>query len=338
MIGAVQLLETELARAVNRVTLELRIGEFPNLERDLHTLLVNPTDISEALSSKNQTMETLGGNYTEQWGQGAGSLTLQGITGFRKRLLPQGFKDHETGKTQHLLDGYQEYKRIRKFVEKYLAATTANRDPSNQPVTVELRAHFWEDDEHLVVSIEGPEAFKKLRSDSRPLLYGYAIGMKVVGKVNDGLDVEAAQEAAGYQRAQAALQALSDANLEISRWLSVHGIGFPGVLKSMYDFAVTFYDTALSVQAQAAGFIQTGTVMVDLAADVFSLADMGRALIMDGVAGLIIDEAAMGLLRPVRRVVCAARNFATSITEADQRARSAASDVTNQFSTAGGGC
>jgi hypothetical protein len=306
--GQVQLFSTEIARSVNRVTLEKIKGSEPP---EVLTLLVNPSDITVSEASKNTPVETVTGGYVEEWGRGLGTISIQGITGFRKRVIPEAGIE---------MDGYTAFKRLRKFCQDYLDTVQNNRRPEVTPTPIELRIHFWEDDEHYIIVLEGPDAFKKMRSEARPLLYAYQISMRVIMEVKKFNDQALRQQASAYQRAQQALQAMRDSEIDIQRWLAIYDE--KSAIGVVYKTIVDFHKEYTSVIGQAQTFLRQGTAFqspignvplniytLDLAADVATLANEARSFVVSQADGLV-DDLVIGIARPMRRAACALQNLA----------------------------
>lgn len=343
-MGVNQLLKTEIKRALNRVTLELRIGVAhrvitPLLSADLnnsaegrflHTLLVNPSDISQSWPSKNQTVETIGGHYTEEWGAGAGTISMQGITGWHLRVIP------ENGTA---MDGYQEFQNLKAFILRYFEQTARNRRPDlGDPVPVEMRLHLWEDDEHYHVVLEGPDAFRKLRNNSQPLLYAYSLTFKVVAPVFHDLTPRDVEAVVGYQLAQAALSAMDEASAEMGRWLAVNGVGTLGFMKGFYDGAQLVYDQLLAAKTAIRRGLNVGTQITGVLADAVALsADLANMIYSDILFGTI-QGAMLGFIRPARRALCATRNLVNAVAGTGATIQEGANQLRGAFNTDAAGC
>lgn len=268
-----------------------------------HTLFVNPDEYTIALASKNTAVETLSDNYIEEWGEGLGSLSLSGGTGFAARMVSS------SGGRR---DGYTEYLALRDFIKRYLKLTKSNRNPaSGDPRFVELRVHFWEDDEHFVITLEGPEAFKKRRSKSEPLLYGYSIQAKIVGEIRkEEISLEARGQVLAYQRMASAIKTLGEVGDSLTAWAASVTPGNP-----LY-FAKQAIDAFNSDAARVGEHASSMMGAIRKAQAGLGLVDMAAALAADGVQLLqdtLIDqpaEFAIELTRPIRRGVCAAQNIA----------------------------
>jgi hypothetical protein len=117
-----------------------------------HTLLVNPEDMSMEEPSRVNVVQTLGGAYVTDFGQGLPTVTISGITGYKARYSVEG----------NYVDGFEEFMLFRGSVYRnFLEANSAD---------MELHWYNWEDNEHYQIQ---PTGFRLSRNARQPLLYRY---------------------------------------------------------------------------------------------------------------------------------------------------------------------
>jgi len=128
---------------------------------EMHTLIVNPEDMSQAEPSRSNTVQTLGGAFVVDFGQGLIEVTISGTTGYKSR----------PSKENGVLDGYQEFVNFR---EKIYRNFITSKDPD-----MFLYWHNWEDNEHYKIQ---PRSFRLMRSKQAPLLYKYEFSFICLSK------------------------------------------------------------------------------------------------------------------------------------------------------------
>lgn len=140
------------ARKFYKQTFALRYAGMGYLQ--VHTLLINPEDMSVDEPSRSSVTQTLGGAYVTDFGAGLPEVNISGTTGYKARVSPDGY----------LTDGYQEFKNIRDNI--YRAYIEAN-DPN-----LEMYWFDWENDEYYQIQPK-PNGFRLMRNKSESLLYRY---------------------------------------------------------------------------------------------------------------------------------------------------------------------
>jgi hypothetical protein len=120
----------------------------------LHTLLVNPEDMSVEEPSRSSVTQTIGGAYVKDFGAGLPTVTLAGTTGYKARVSPDGY----------LTDGYQEFKNLRDDIYRLYIN-------SNDP-KLTMYWFDWENDQYYQIQPD-ESGFKLLRNKAEPLLYRY---------------------------------------------------------------------------------------------------------------------------------------------------------------------
>lgn len=291
-----QLYSTEVARAINRVSFELQVGDRSAFNRPkIVTLFINPTDMQISWASKNVAQETMTSNYVEEWGLGLGAFTVSGVTGFDARLIP------ELGK---VMDGYSAYMEIENLCLTYLKTARDNRKANLNPQLIELRLHIWEDDKHFIIDLEGGESFQQLRSQDRPLLYGYRISGKILGEVGKDLNLTAQEKGQiiAFQRLNNAMQGLGEADLEIGEWLAAQD----PLVSPIYQGVVSARNAIAGFQSSLSSLINGATVIGDVALEASFLTNALGGLLFGAV--FAVDETTLAVFRPMRRALCATQN------------------------------
>ena len=128
----------------------------------IHTLLVNPEDMQMEEPARANVTQTLGGAYVMDFGQGLFTVTLSGITGYRKRVNTEG----------KLMDGFEEFITFR---NKIYRDFIAKNDPK-----LSLYWYNWEDGEFYQIQ---PLSFRLMRNKSEPLLYRYEFRFVCIKKL-----------------------------------------------------------------------------------------------------------------------------------------------------------
>lgn len=322
-----QLYSTEIARAVNRVSFELLKN---GIQQRFLTLIVNPDDYTVSWSSKNTAQETVSDNYVEEWGRGLGTLTMSGITGYRARSIPGLAKAY---------DGYTMFRDLKDLFVDYLQTAADNRRADLPVVKISLRVHLWEDDEHYEITLDGPEAFQKIRNNQRPLIYGYKLSAKILGDIKK-TDLRASDRAdvIAYQRAQNALVALSESSADLDKWIAINNVATP--LGFAYQQIQGFAASAAGFMANVSSWLNTYqqaraavTSTIDLGTDAAEIIREGM-----GILGATLLEApmedAIEITRPIRRIVCASQNI-KGLDFTQSKVYGKAADVAEAYRTAG---
>lgn len=156
-----QLSSTLLARRFYKYTFEIR-DKGKNVYT--HTLLLNPSDMSMDEPPRISAIQTLGGAYVSNFGQGLPSVSISGTTGYNARRKASG----------DIQDGYTEWKAFRDKVYRYYVKTKSTQ--------LEMFWYNWEDDEYYEVV---PTAFRLMRSKSEPNMYRYEFRFICIKKVGD---------------------------------------------------------------------------------------------------------------------------------------------------------
>lgn len=157
-----QLSASKKKRAFYKQTFEVR---KKGKTQYMHTLLVNPQDMSIEEPARISAQQTLGGAYVTHFGEGLHIITLSGTTGFGARYNATG----------SLTDGYTELKNLR---DKVYRDFVKSKDTS-----IEMFWYNWEDEQYYKVV---PNSFRLSRNQSEPTLYRYEIRMTAVAKVGAG--------------------------------------------------------------------------------------------------------------------------------------------------------
>jgi hypothetical protein len=118
----------------------------------LHTLLVNPEEMSVDEPTRASVTQTFGGAFVTDFGAGLPTVTLTGTTGYKARNSPDGY----------LTDGYHEFKRFRDKIYRGFIETNDAK--------LALYWFDWENDEFYQIQ---PMNFRLMRNKSEPLLYRY---------------------------------------------------------------------------------------------------------------------------------------------------------------------
>lgn len=117
-----------------------------------HTLLVNPEDLSINEPAKVNVVQTLGGAYVEDFGQGLPVVSISGSTGFTTKTSAEG----------KVRDGWVEFRDFRENVyRKFLYEKSKD---------YALYWYNWEDDEYFLIQ---PTNFRTLRNRQAPTMYRY---------------------------------------------------------------------------------------------------------------------------------------------------------------------
>jgi hypothetical protein len=265
---------------------------------------------------------------------GARVLTMSGITGYRARVIP------EIGK---VVDGYTAFRQMRDLLRTYLDQARKNRTPGLEPEINELRVHLWEDNEHYVIALTGPEGFKKIRSAQQPLLYAYSLTATILEDISPR-DLTAAEksQAVAYQRAANALSALTDSQADLNTWAALNTGGpLAGAATAVAAFGAQVGSFASSLATTVfsnpvAGAVQTAQSAV---AGAINIADAAAIIAKEGIGILgdtLIDvpaDLAIQATRGARRAVCAAQNL-TKLDGIGDRAFQRVSDVQAAYASA----
>lgn len=144
-----QLQSTQTNKRFYKYTFELR-RNTDVLTR--HTLSVNPEDLTIIEPARVNVVQTLGGAYVHDFGQGLTTVTISGITGFHAKRNEEG----------EIVDGWTEFRNFRdevyrKFIKENIQSYA-------------LYWYNWEDDEYFQIQ---PTSFRLMRSKQAPLVYRY---------------------------------------------------------------------------------------------------------------------------------------------------------------------
>lgn len=157
-----QLRSSTLKRKFYKHTIEVK-DKGTTLYR--HVFLVNPQDMSVNEIARINPVQTLGGAYVSNFGQGLHEVTLSGLTGFNARRNADGI----------LTDGYEEIKNIRKKIYRDFLTKSSSQ--------LEMFWYNWEDEEYYKVI---PTNFRLMRSRSEPLLYRYELPLTCLEPIGIG--------------------------------------------------------------------------------------------------------------------------------------------------------
>lgn len=131
----------------------------------MHTLLVNPQDMTKAEPARINVQQTLGGAYVSHFGQGLHQVTISGTTGYSARYNTSG----------ELKDGYTELKAFQEKVYRYYV--------KEKSAFIEMFWYNWEDEEYYKVV---PTNFRIMRNKSEPTLYRYELTFVALEPVGAG--------------------------------------------------------------------------------------------------------------------------------------------------------
>lgn len=157
-----QLTASKNKRAFYKQTFEVRLK---GKTRYMHTLLVNPQEMSVEEPARANVQQTMGGAYVSNFGQGLHNISLSGTTGYGARYNADGA----------LTDGYTEIQNFRKKVYRDFIRTKETQ--------MEMFWYNWEDGEYYKVF---PTSFRLMRNQSEPTLYRYEIRMTALAPVGAG--------------------------------------------------------------------------------------------------------------------------------------------------------
>jgi hypothetical protein len=129
----------------------------------LHTLIINPEDMSQDEPARNGVTQTLGGAYTTDFGSGLPTVSISGTTGYKTRMGAEGVAR----------DGYEEFVKFRQDVYR---GFISNPDP-----TLSLYWYNWEDAEFYEIQ---PQNFRLQRSKSAALMYRYEMRYTCIRKLD----------------------------------------------------------------------------------------------------------------------------------------------------------
>lgn len=144
-----QMKSTMQARRFYKYTFEMR---DKGKKIYTYTMLLNPSDVSMDEPPRTNVIQTIGGAYVTDFGQGLPSVTMAGITGYHARKNAVGV----------LVDGYTEWKTFRDKVYRYYVTSKSSQ--------IEMYWYNWEDGEYYKVI---PQGFRLMRNKAEPLLYRY---------------------------------------------------------------------------------------------------------------------------------------------------------------------
>lgn len=144
-------------------------------EIHLHTLSINPEDLTQKETARSEVTQTLEGAYIEDWGAGLIEISIRGTTGYARRVV-NGIE----------MDGFQEFKNLRSNIYRYFLNPdgTSKRNTSD---AYELKFFNWEDNEYYQIY---PKQFQLNRSKNRPLLYSYDFSFTCVRSLGKRAPVE----------------------------------------------------------------------------------------------------------------------------------------------------
>ena len=149
-------------------------------ERENITLFINPEELSQQEPAKITVTQTKGGAFVDYWGSGLTTLTVKGVTGFRRRQVAGG--------PVQGLSGHEHFLKLRDLYRKWVQSS--KDDPKN----TEMRFYNWADQEYYVVVITN---FTFLRNVARPLLYQYNITMTVIQNITEKVKQATASDDVG---------------------------------------------------------------------------------------------------------------------------------------------
>lgn len=158
---------TVIKKQLYRHTFDLRRDDTGSVM--IHTLLINPSDMSMEEPSRSTVTQTIGGAYVTDFGRGLPTVTLSGTTGYKRRASAEGGE----------LDGFEEFMKFRQHI--YRSFIQAN-DPN-----LSLNWYNWEDDEYYEIQ---PTHFRLQRSKSEPLLYRYELRFTCLRVLRNGRPIK----------------------------------------------------------------------------------------------------------------------------------------------------
>ena len=159
-----QLEQSAKERAFHRMSFEIRDqGKFVRM----HTLLINPGEMSFDEPARVNIQQTLGGAYVSDFGKGLPTVSITGTTGFAARRSA-------TGKVR---DGLTEWQAIRDDVYRYFTKSKSHQ--------MEMYWFNWEEGTEFY-KIQ-PQSLRLQRSKAQPLLFQYEFRFTCIAWVSSVL-------------------------------------------------------------------------------------------------------------------------------------------------------
>lgn len=160
---------TRIQKLFYHHTFELRTSK----ELYRHTLLVNPEDMNMTEPARVNVVQTLGGAYVDDFGQGLPTVSISGVTGYKARENTEGITK----------DGWTEFRDFREKIYRFFLK-------SNNP-SAKLYWFNWEDDEYYQIQ---PTSFRMMRNKQAPTLYRYEFQFTCIEKVTSDVKKPVVQE------------------------------------------------------------------------------------------------------------------------------------------------
>jgi len=123
-----------------------------------HTLVVNPSDLSQSEPGRVNVIPTVGGVHVDDFGLGIVSTTLKGTTGFKPKLLGGD-----------MVSGVDAFKDLRNKVYRYFLEPNGKKKDLTK-VNYEMKYYKWDTSEFYVIQ---PTNFQLQQSSREPVLFRF---------------------------------------------------------------------------------------------------------------------------------------------------------------------
>ncbi len=209
-------------------------------------LVIRPEELTRTDPSRLNDTQTLGGAWSDNFGEGLATLSLSGHTGWRGTAEEDGL-----ALLQRLYDTvFKQWHQVRRN----------NTDNGIDPDGIELIFNDRMDNITVVVS---PGQFQLRRHKSRPLLAQYNISMTILRDASEAALIEADKITAAISnprgRYRAASVSLSDTIKKQQAWSKsvdeALGFSLSGVAQDVLDTSVDLLTAVQEIVDTASGFI-----------------------------------------------------------------------------------
>ncbi len=243
-------------------------------------LVIRPEELTRTDPSRINDTQTLGGAWSDNFGEGLSSLTLSGHTGWRG-----------TAKE----DGLALFQRLYETVFKqWHELRRNNADSGIDPDGIELIFNDRMDNITVVVS---PGQFQLRRHKSRPLLAQYNINMTILRDASEEALIEADKITAAISnprgRYRAASVSMSETIRQQQEWAKtvdgVLGFSLSGVAQSVLDTSVELLKSVQDNVDIASGFIDATLAPLLFTATAFQQAARNAFQVLAAPANLAIQ-------------------------------------------------
>lgn len=149
------------------------------------TMLIGPQEYRQDEPNRSTITQTIGGAWIDDFGLGLKEITIDFVSGFRKRIIPptdnikslsDKFGSFNSDKESAMTDGFQNFKSFRNDIYRAYFNRKAGELKGDKP-EYEMRLMVWENGDYYVVH---PMEFSFSQSVTNPLMYRFTARFVVV--------------------------------------------------------------------------------------------------------------------------------------------------------------